>query len=158
MSGVHFQLFHDDSGCRVVDLNSRNGTVVNGSRITETTLRNGDIIRAGQTTFGVAILDDEPDAPLLAQPESPAANSRTVSFTRPVSLVERDREGAAGPDAGSGAEPIQVVLRIDTGPFGCPSAARPMPTLRSARIPACRPCTFECHATTPRASWSIWAA
>src|SRR5262245_55921553 len=59
MSGSHFQLFNDEHGCRVRDLNSCNGTTVNGEQITEAPLQHGDIIRAGVTTFGVSILEDE---------------------------------------------------------------------------------------------------
>lgn len=63
----HFRLSHDDPyfsrrhflveiippRCRVTDLQSRNGTYLNGSRVEQKELRHGDEIRAGHTTFRV---------------------------------------------------------------------------------------------------------
>jgi pSer/pThr/pTyr-binding forkhead associated (FHA) protein len=78
MSGTHFQLVHDDTGCRIRDLNSRNGTILNGEKITDALLRDGDVIRAGQTTFGVSILADESDAIGTSVHLSSAAQSRKL--------------------------------------------------------------------------------
>lgn len=55
MSGVHFRLECRASGCHIRDLNSTNGTQVNGQRIREAMLRDGDTITAGQTQFAVHI-------------------------------------------------------------------------------------------------------
>jgi hypothetical protein len=63
MSGVHFALRSDSSGCYLTDLGSSNGTLVNGQPVTaRTLLRAGDEIRAGETRFAVSI-DDESRAP-----------------------------------------------------------------------------------------------
>jgi Domain of unknown function (DUF4123)/FHA domain len=80
MSGVHFSIQYDDKGCRLLDLNSSNGTFLNGSRIKEATLANGDEIRAGNTIFVVCMMRDdavapepprsEPPRPDLSKPES----------------------------------------------------------------------------------------
>ena len=53
MSGVHFLLEYDGSVCRLADLNSRNGTVVNGRKVTTAILANGDTIVAGETTLRI---------------------------------------------------------------------------------------------------------
>ena len=59
MSGVHFALRSDSSGCYLTDLGSSNGTLVNGQPVTaRTLLRAGDEIRAGETRFAVSI-DEE---------------------------------------------------------------------------------------------------
>jgi hypothetical protein len=59
MSGVHFSLGSDFSGCYLTDLNSSNGTLVNGQPVQgRTPLRAGDEIVAGQTRFAVHIEQD----------------------------------------------------------------------------------------------------
>jgi hypothetical protein len=56
MSGVHFALRSDSSGCYLTDLGSSNGTLVNGQPVTaRTLLRAGDEIRAGETRFAVYV-------------------------------------------------------------------------------------------------------
>lgn len=59
MSGMHFALESDFSGCYLSDLNSSNGTLVNGQRVrSRTRLQAGDEIVAGQTRFAVHIEQD----------------------------------------------------------------------------------------------------
>jgi two-component system, cell cycle response regulator len=69
MSRQHFVISPKDNGYVLQDQSSRNGTLVNGKRVTETTmLKPNDSIRAGQTLFvfveGMATvigkLQDEP--------------------------------------------------------------------------------------------------
>jgi pSer/pThr/pTyr-binding forkhead associated (FHA) protein len=55
MSGLHFALQCDSKGCRVRDLNSRNGTKVNGELVIEASLKDGDQLFAGHTTFSVRV-------------------------------------------------------------------------------------------------------
>jgi pSer/pThr/pTyr-binding forkhead associated (FHA) protein len=55
MSGLHFSLQCDTKGCRVRDLNSRNGTKVNGELIIEAPLKDGDQLFAGRTNFSVRV-------------------------------------------------------------------------------------------------------
>lgn len=72
MSGVHFSLEFDDLACRVQDLNSSNGTFVNGQRIgAATALNNGDEILAGQTRFVVRVEVGESTAAVLPTAEIP---------------------------------------------------------------------------------------
>ena len=68
MSRQHFVISPQGGGYVIQDQNSQNGTLVNGRRVTETTLKPNDSIRAGQTQFvfveGLATvigkLQDEP--------------------------------------------------------------------------------------------------
>ena len=53
MSAKHFSLAFDQRSCCIRDLNSANGTWVNGSRVGETALQESDRVRAGQTEFVV---------------------------------------------------------------------------------------------------------
>jgi pSer/pThr/pTyr-binding forkhead associated (FHA) protein len=51
MSVVHFVVAGKGDTWRVQDQNSKNGTLLNGKRVTEAVLREGDQITAGETTF-----------------------------------------------------------------------------------------------------------
>lgn len=53
MSDVHFALECHRDRCVVCDLNSASGTRLNDQSVTRANCRNGDQIRAGQTTFTV---------------------------------------------------------------------------------------------------------
>jgi hypothetical protein len=55
MSQVHFSLETDGKICRIRDLDSSNGTLVNGETIIDHVLADGDRITAGDTTFLVCI-------------------------------------------------------------------------------------------------------
>lgn len=59
MSGIHFAVECHAEACRVLDLNSRHGTFLNGEKTVGAVLREGDEIYAGQTTF-VAHLEETP--------------------------------------------------------------------------------------------------
>lgn len=56
LSGAHFEVSADDNECRLRDLKSTNGTLLNGQRINEAVLHDGDILVAGETVFRVRIL------------------------------------------------------------------------------------------------------
>jgi pSer/pThr/pTyr-binding forkhead associated (FHA) protein len=58
MSSLHFAVEYGEQGCRLLDLKSSNGTFLNGARVKESVLANGDEIRAGGTVFAVHILPD----------------------------------------------------------------------------------------------------
>ncbi|MGB7234104.1 MAG: FHA domain-containing protein, partial [Candidatus Acidiferrum sp.] len=58
MSGVHFAVECGPQGCRVQDRKSSNGTFLNGARIKDAMLANGDEIKGGQTVFSVKIVHD----------------------------------------------------------------------------------------------------
>jgi len=61
MSRVHFKVKTDDIGCYLDDHSSRNGTFVNGVRVTDCMLRAGDKISAGVTDFVVDVEGDSPE-------------------------------------------------------------------------------------------------
>lgn len=77
---AHFRLPHDDQYfsrshfmvevnpplCRLLDLGSRNGTKVNGQRVTSIDLKDGDTIAAGKTLIQVMIALDTP--PVVLDP------------------------------------------------------------------------------------------
>ena len=59
MSRMHFQIAYRNLEFRLKDLDSSNGTFLNGSEVKEYALRNGDKIMAGETVllFGVERAD-----------------------------------------------------------------------------------------------------
>ena len=74
MSGIHFAVECEPAGCRVIDKRSTNGTFLNGKRIDQALLSNGDEIRSGQTVFRVTITADGAIGPPASpQPQSAPA-------------------------------------------------------------------------------------
>lgn len=87
MSSVHFSISWVDSEFRVRDLNSTNGTTLNGKRLDESTLHDGDEVIAGSTHFKVSIEapvgTDAVTTPLATSAAEHAATSPAVSKTIP---------------------------------------------------------------------------
>jgi hypothetical protein len=91
MSRSHFALACDARGCTIRDLDSTAGTLVNGAPIFRATLRDGDVIEAGQTTFVVRI---EPEVP------APRVEHRPMPRGRPnVPTEELPRPTLPPPEA-----------------------------------------------------------
>jgi pSer/pThr/pTyr-binding forkhead associated (FHA) protein len=100
MSGVHCAFECDARGCRVRDLDSSNGTFLNGARIKESTLANGDEIRAGNTVLVFRIVAQESRAPLPSQPKPPSPPPAPLSSHPPAShLLFTDATPAAAPSS-----------------------------------------------------------
>jgi serine/threonine-protein kinase len=57
-SRIHFLLEVNPPRCRVVDMGSRNGTYVNGQKISATDLKDGDLITAGHTVLRLGLVGD----------------------------------------------------------------------------------------------------
>jgi len=74
MSGVHFTAEAVENGCRFTDLNSSNGSWLNGQRISTVVLANGDTVIAGETRFVVTI---EPGQEVTVIATTPLAGATT---------------------------------------------------------------------------------
>jgi pSer/pThr/pTyr-binding forkhead associated (FHA) protein len=61
ISRKHAMFFLDDEGPSVVDLLSTNGTHVNGKRVSDSDLVEGDIVNVGRTRFIIRIEDESSD-------------------------------------------------------------------------------------------------
>jgi len=85
----HFRLEANPPSCFVMDLGSRNGTYVNGERITERFLKDGDIISGGRTKLAVSIRDPYQQnrtpvlSPALPPPRDPTAAPSVKSAPAP---------------------------------------------------------------------------
>lgn len=100
ISGLHFAVDAGSDACRVRDLDSRNGTFLNGQRITQAILRDGDTLRAGGTEFRVQLESDaagHSDQPLVRESPAPvrtgAAPVRDTGVlpTAPPAIQVEDR-------------------------------------------------------------------
>ncbi len=83
-SRLHFMVEVNPPCCRVMDLESRNHTFVNGQQIKSADLKQGDRITAGTTTFEVSI-----QQPARAEPQPPADPRRqaeTLALAKPPPL------------------------------------------------------------------------
>jgi pSer/pThr/pTyr-binding forkhead associated (FHA) protein len=72
VSRRHCQLNYDDGVLKIRDLDSRNGTYLNGKRIDEAVIQAGDSIKIGPLTF-VLQIDGQPQT--IAEPDSAARSS-----------------------------------------------------------------------------------
>jgi len=86
LSGLHFSVECDGSQCRIRDLGSSNGTFVNGARVAEQVVRDGDSVVAGGSTFRVHV-DELPSITGLALPRGGTA-------TTPIAVAAQTLAGA----------------------------------------------------------------
>jgi pSer/pThr/pTyr-binding forkhead associated (FHA) protein len=77
MSTVHCALQLGPEGCRLTDRNSANGTFLNGARIKDALVRDGDEITAGHTTFVVRIAENTESRTPETPPQTPPASLST---------------------------------------------------------------------------------
>lgn len=125
ISGRHFALECTDVECRVRDMDSRNGTFVNGMRASEIAIRHGDKITAGQTIFTVSfestgwlpastLSEVALDAPAVPQPSpAPVPSEAPPRPGRPPTLFSLDTSGIAEAEAPS-TEPPRTAVRPRT--------------------------------------------
>ena len=86
ISTVHFAIEVDENGCRITDLGSTNGTLLNGKRITTAALQNGDTIVAGETTFRATIEASEAPAAVV----SPTLSGDATPLQRLLVLLRHE--------------------------------------------------------------------
>lgn len=89
LSGIHFSISRDSDSLILKDLQSRNGTFVNGAKVgTGLELHDGDVIVAGKTQFQVVAVNDLPGTnignirpiPPDAVPASPPSGMNAPQF------------------------------------------------------------------------------
>ena len=94
-SRLHFLVEMNPPLCRLMDLNSRNGTFVNGERVKSADLKNGDLIKGGRTIIRAMIeaditqsLKPVDEAPAVSEPAPPpvprVAAKRSPAPTAPA--------------------------------------------------------------------------
>jgi hypothetical protein len=93
LSRIHFTLRHAGAALVLEDLGSRNGTLVNGARVSRHTLSDGDTIVAGDTRFGVRLVRAVAQGTTTAIPR-PLAQEPATRLS--PDAEPRAAEGAAG--------------------------------------------------------------
>jgi hypothetical protein len=107
MSGVHFAVECRSGGCRVQDRKSSNGTFLNGARISDAMLANGDEIKSGQTIFAVKIVADAKLASMMepqevAPPSTPQPPRGREPVPPPAAQLRPSRAAEPAPSSASG--------------------------------------------------------
>ena len=82
MSGLHFSAEAVENGCRFTDLNSSNGSWLNGQRISAAILANGDTVIAGETRFVVTIEGEQAVSAAGASPAGATPQERLLTLLR----------------------------------------------------------------------------
>ena len=77
ISRIHFMIEMNPPQCRLTDMESTNGTRVNGQKVAMADLKDGDLITAGKTTLLVSVIGR--DEPLMSTTETILAR-RAAAF------------------------------------------------------------------------------
>jgi hypothetical protein len=149
MSGLHFSVEGGPQGGTLKDNNSTNGTFLNGERVKESPLNNGDEIRSGQTQFLVRLIADDklsaapqpaavapPPPPRPAVPPPPQAIAEPRATARP----EQDFQ-ATPPPAPPVSRPAPPPVPVAPPPPAYvappqPAPPKPAPAAQSGKPPA----------------------
>jgi transcriptional regulator with GAF, ATPase, and Fis domain len=114
VSRKHFLVRSQDGRFRVRDLESRNGTLVNGTGIEEQWLEHGDQIAAGDSSF-LFLLEDEEMTPAASRVEfedSEATAETTIIHPRDVVYLQPDRLLRELPATSRVARNLNALLKI----------------------------------------------
>lgn len=95
ISGTHFLVEYNPPRARVVDLRSKNGTWLNGVKVSESPLKTGDEIRAGQTLLKVEMPTTDSGTMSLVD-ESPVTIPHTAPLMPGYSLLDEIGRGGMG--------------------------------------------------------------
>ena len=107
VSSHHCEILRRGADVVVKDLDSTNGSFINGEKITESTLKPGQTLRLGQIELqlvegeGAPVIPGAAAAP-ASKPAGPVAD-QTMVIQRGVSLSELEQGPVAGFDTGSNA-------------------------------------------------------
>lgn len=104
ISRQHAELVADESGVLVRDLESSNGTLLNGDAIDEARAGDGDTVTFGGAAFTLRA----PAVPGLEPPMAPIAAGELVRRVPLAGLAE----GLAGPDAAAAARRLSLLLDV----------------------------------------------
>lgn len=115
VSRHHFTLRRQDSGWRLHDLGSTNGTKVNGIKIQESSIKAGDVIEAGTVTFRVQNYTDDKIVPLPEEHPRPQTNATDPVSTDATTGFDRSLSGLHFPEgviAGSSPKILQLYRQL----------------------------------------------
>lgn len=106
VSSHHCEILLRGADIVVKDLNSTNGTFINGEKVTETVLKAGQVLRLGQIEMRLETDSTPSSTPPSGTPSTPAPTApakkpfdQTVVMQRGVSLEQLEQGRAGGFDA-----------------------------------------------------------
>jgi hypothetical protein len=83
MSGIHFSIEYLQNQCCFADLNSSNGSWLNGERVSHAVLSDGDMLIAGETKFAITVeAEDAPTAEIAAPLPPETLQERLLALFR----------------------------------------------------------------------------
>jgi hypothetical protein len=103
VSGEHAVLLTRGAECVIQDLNSRNGTLVNGTAVAQRTLSDGDLIEIG--VYRLQFVLEPPPADVPEPAPSAAAESGAAAHLLAMS----------GPGSGGTVPLVRAIVAIDNG-------------------------------------------
>jgi transcriptional regulator with GAF, ATPase, and Fis domain len=125
VSRFHCEVALDAAGAWVVDLDSRNGTVMDGVRIGKAALRNGSLIQLGRSTCRFDLEEEHNRLPISDEREFGGLVGASVAMRTCFALLERAAasevtvllEGETGTGKEGAAHAIHGASRRAEGPF-----------------------------------------
>jgi len=140
MSGLHFAVECGAQGCRVVDRKSSNGTFLNGAKIQDAMLANGDEIKGGQTIFTVKMVADAKLASFspasvaappaeLASPPPPVPNAPVAARPKarpPVAEPPPEQRADSAPPRPEEPPRLRAIPKLSVAPPN-PAVVTPNP-------------------------------
>ncbi len=128
----HFLLEVNPPLCRIMDLSSTNGTLVNGERISTTDLKHGDIIKGGITKLRISM---GADSAALPKPRAAIGEETLVPRNAGGNIKGSDLEPSdRQPEMQRGVAPTVVPVKGGESPFNRSSAAPSFPGYRARRV------------------------
>jgi eukaryotic-like serine/threonine-protein kinase len=137
-SRIHFLIEFNPPHCRLMDMQSMNGTLVNGKKVARADLSDGDVIQGGTTSIKVTISATRLRQPALAE-----------------TMTHRCAQTAAGEFAGASPSLHEAPTQADFVPpieFSAMVSSPAAPADAESPSGACRACgaTTSAHAEAPR--------
>jgi pSer/pThr/pTyr-binding forkhead associated (FHA) protein len=97
ISRAHFSLDWQGISCWIHDLNSRHGTFLNGRKVNNAVLSDGDTIRVGWTTLVVRLHNSVTDEPGSIRAEESSARDKGLPALEPVTAEAERPDCSARP-------------------------------------------------------------